>query len=791
MEIIIVILLIAIFIVLYNNSAKSNREALERLQSRMDRLLQETKSLREEIKTLSIPKPDIPSFPLKEPVKPQPKPEPPPQPVRPVEQTPVPTPQPKQPERTYKEVPPPKYEPMHVIEEEAWWQKWLRNNPDIEKFIGENLINKIGIAILVLGIAFFVKYAIDKNWINEVGRVCIGLFCGVVLIGLAHYLRRNYRSFSSVLAGGGLAVFYFTIALAFHQYQLLSQTAAFILMVVITAFAMALSILYNRIELAVIAAVGGFLTPFMVSTGDGNYIVLFTYLVILNSGLLALAFFKRWPLLNVLALFFTELIYGGWLVKNSWEGAQNISYPVALAFATVFYLLFLGMNTVYQIKNKLPFKAFDYSLLLLLNGSYFAAGIYLLGQVNNGQFDGLFTASIGLVNFLLSRYFFKRQHSYTVLLYFFIGLTLTFLSLTIPIQLHGHAITLFWSIEFVLLFWLYQRSRIYLFYYASLLVTVLTIVSLLMDWEAASRTASSLVLIYTNLQGLVTNVVAAAAFAAYAFLLFKEQAPLPGLLEKKFLLPVYGLASFCLTYLTAIYGVNLLFRNAANYNVANVYHRLITEGTVAAILVWLHRRKIVRYHWLMQGVFIVFLLYHLLSFEQITGLRNGVLEGRYPVVHWVMHYVSVAGIISLLFIVVQFLRNAMLDKSAVLRLSWILSILLLIFFSQEAAHLFVMVAQKTGTINDLEDQYLKAVLTIVWGLCSFGLMWLGMRHKNKSLRIVSLSVFCLALLKLFFFDIANVSEGGKIVAFILLGVLLLTISFMYQKLKKMIIDENR
>jgi uncharacterized membrane protein len=102
-------------------------------------------------------------------------------------------PKPVQTERTYKEVQAPKYEPMHVVEE-TWMQKWWRNNPDMEKFIGENLINKIGIAVLVLGISFFVKYAIDKNWINEVGRVCIGLFCGMLLTGVAHYLRHSYRS---------------------------------------------------------------------------------------------------------------------------------------------------------------------------------------------------------------------------------------------------------------------------------------------------------------------------------------------------------------------------------------------------------------------------------------------------------------------------------------------------------------------------------------------------------------------------------------------------------------------
>ena len=135
----------------------------------------------------------------------------------------------------------------------------------MEKFIGENLINKIGIAILVLAIGFFVKYAIDQNWVGPIGRVSIGILCGVILILIAHRLRSSYTSFSSVLAGGGLAVFYFTISLAYHQFHLFEQSVAFIIMIVITVFAVLLSILYNKQELAVIALLGGFIAPFLVS----------------------------------------------------------------------------------------------------------------------------------------------------------------------------------------------------------------------------------------------------------------------------------------------------------------------------------------------------------------------------------------------------------------------------------------------------------------------------------------------------------------------------------------------
>lgn len=164
----------------------------------------------------------------------------------------------------------------------SWLQTFKEKNPDIEKFIGENLINKIGILILVLGISFFVKYAIDKNWINEPARVGIGILCGALIMGVAHRLKKNYKAFSSVFVAGAISIFYFTIGIAFHDYHLFNQATAFIIMVVITIFSAFVSVSYDRKELAVLSLIGGFAVPFMVSTGEGNYKVLFTYIAILN-----------------------------------------------------------------------------------------------------------------------------------------------------------------------------------------------------------------------------------------------------------------------------------------------------------------------------------------------------------------------------------------------------------------------------------------------------------------------------------------------------------------------------
>ncbi len=77
------------------------------------------------------------------------------------------------------------------------------------------------------------------------------------------------------------------------------------------------------------------------------------------------------------------------------------------------------------------------------------------------------------------------------------------------------------------------------------------------------------------------------------------------------------------------------------------------------------------------------------------------------------------------------------------------------------------------------------------GVFSFIFLIIGIKKQNKTIRIIALSLLGLTVVKLFVYDISNVSETGKIIAFILLGVLILIISFVYQKLKILVIDDTK
>ncbi|MBC7555074.1 MAG: DUF2339 domain-containing protein [Taibaiella sp.] len=688
---------------------------------------------------------------------------------------------------------PPRQEaPLPYQQQESWFDKWLSNNTDLEKFIGENLINKIGIAILVLGIAFFVKYAIDKEWINEIGRVGIGMGCGAILIGLAHFLRNSYRSFSSVLAGGAISVFYFTIAFAFHQYHLLPQAAAFVVMVVITAFAIALSVLYDKLELAVIAVLGGFITPFLVSTGDGNYIVLFTYLIVLNIGMLALAYFKRWPVINIISLFFTEIIYGGWLSTVIGNPTKHFSYPLALLFATAFYFIFLGMNMLNQLKNKEYFKVFDFFILLFISSTYYGAGMLLLHNYHAGTYTGIFTLGMAMVNLALAYIVYKNGKADRNLLFLLIGITLTFITLTIPVQLHGHAITLFWSAEFVLLYWLAGYSGIRLFRQSSGIVCLLSVVSLFIDWQkAADASTGHLFVIYNNLQGIVTNVVSIAAFTAYYFLIRRDAPEEVGGVSNEAARRVALAMAIGLFFLTCICGVNLYYNQLSSYMLPNVFHQLIT-ALFALVFIYIAGRDREKFNpWTQIAAFAIVFIFFLGSSVVVANLRYSVLNFSQPWSLFIFHWLNDALFIALVLMVINTIRkNTDFFSDSVKAMTVIMTAVILIFLSVEFQHIYIIAAYHKDNSEALTLQYSKAGLTVIWALSSFAMMWLGMKHRQKILRIISLVLFSIVLLKLFIFDISGISEGGKILAFILLGVLLLTVSFMYQKLKKIIIDDK-
>ncbi|MFB9841741.1 DUF2339 domain-containing protein [Mucilaginibacter ginsenosidivorans] len=665
---------------------------------------------------------------------------------------------------------------------------FFERHPDLEKFIGENLVNKIGIAILVLAIGFFVKYAIDQNWVGPAGRVAIGILCGGILVGIAHRLRKSYAAFSSVLVGGGIAVFYFTITLAFHQFHLFSQTVSFIILIVITAFAVALSLLYNRQELAIIALIGGMSGPFMVSTGQANYNALFTYYILLNAGLLVIAYFKSWRILNILAFGLTVLVLGGVIYTLPDKEAGTM-----FVYVSILYLVFFFTNIANNIKENKAFVGSDFTILLVNTALYFGAGLYLLTIMQYGQYRGLFCAAIGGLNLLLSFILFRSKKADINILYLLIGITLTFLSLTAPIQLHGHFITLFWAAESALLYWLYTKSDIRLMRLASTVIWVAMLMSLMMDWfELYSAPAFydkptiHILPIIAN-KGFITAVFSAVcSFLLYLLVNRSEK-------ERRLLPPdVFRYGAFVLLFAAGLLEVNHQFVSRYPGTGLNIlYLMLYVPAFIYFFLSVMGRIASFKTHMPVEIALLTLSIFvYLVCSRKYFDMQASVLiSHKTDPSHLWAHWLSDVFVLLLFYKLISILR-ANFEASGKAA-TWFLTAALVTFLSLEVCLIVNSVFYQPGRyLEHIQLVYIKTGLPVLWGISSFALMWLGMRYKTRVLRIISLTLFSITLVKLFVYDIENIPAGGKIAAFFCLGVLLLIISFMYQKVKYIIKDDD-
>lgn len=793
MEFLLLVVLVAAFIWLRSLVV----EGFKKQQLYTDWLTREVTHLRDKLEKIQVsapraaePKPEEPKEPVAKPAPPLPS-----EPI-PLRQTPVPQPAVSEAPKVEAPVGRPMGEPLHRPTPKPVREprpSFFERHPDFEKFVGENLINKIGIAILVLGIGFFVKYAIDQEWINEFGRMAIGILSGGALIGVAHRLRKTFAAFSSVLIGGGLAVLYFSIGIGFHDYHLLSQTAAFAVMVVITVFAVALSVLYNRKELAVIALVGGFGTPFFVSTGEGNYVVLFTYLLVLNVGMTVLSVQKKWGIVNLLSYLFTLLIYGGWLFGQ--VGSNDAPFAGALLFGTLFYLLFFAMNVGYNIRHRHLFKALDISMLVSNSFFYFVAGMVCLSHIHDGAFRGVFTVAMGVFNYVFAQLVYRNHQVDRNLFYLLVGLVLTFISLAAPIQLKGNHITMFWAAEAVLLLWLSQKSGIELIKKASLLVMGLMGVSLCMDWAN----------IYSGFDGLTplankafaASAAAVASVAVYRVLVGTERTDyflMTWAWRAAPLKLVMGIVALVMLYVGMYLELWFQLRTHVDLVSARTVALAAYTLTFAGVLFAANQRRAsLGYSWtfMLMGV-ALFVAYFGWFNQSVIDVRWAVLEREGPY-RWAfyLHLVVAAGALYAAY-TAAVRGKLVLEARAVkpVAVYWLATLALVWVLSAELDHWAVWTLYQSPEQNyDLIRQTHKFGYPILWGLLSFGLMVYGMKRKMRLFRIISLSLFGLIVLKLFLVDVWGMSKVGKIAAFVSLGVLLLVVSFLYQKLKGLLADE--
>lgn len=659
-------------------------------------------------------------------------------------------------------------EPAMAMEEEEEIEEYATSETNFEKYIGENLFGKIGILIFIIGIGFFVKYAIDQNWINETARTLMGYAVGAGMLVLAERLHKRYHTFSSLLAGGAFGIYYLITAIAFHYYALFSHTIAFVILCVTTIFMSAVSVLYDRKELAVTALVGGFIAPFIISTDSSSIISLQIYITILNIGMFCLAMYKKWAILPMVSFAFTYIILWGTTALGSFSDSESVTtYPTLFAFATLFYVIFLlpvvfilrtqyGENTRLGLLGIITANSFMY----LIYGDFLLQ--HFEASSDTTAYLAFFIAGVNLAIHLYLRFRVEGQDTLRNLM---LGLAVTFASMGIPILFSAANVLMVWAAESVLLLWLFTKEKNRIYELASAVLLLLTLGAL-----AYYRTTDTFIhdtgdSLFFNGAFFVTTFVSIAYYVVAVIMQFNKE-----LFSDTKRLIAYTPCN-AIAYALGFSILFLAFRDNFHFHLEqpiSEYASLLTANIM-----------------LLGGALILRKRFEIsenkLAYEislYLAGILFAMTVWNYTapeglLLRWLMALVTIAHMAYCMrgqLLVTSNQRNLHIEYSIISTLMWLtLTRLLLITFNE---------------VN------FSTAFSLSLGIAAFILMCIGMRYHSKEIRIVSLAEFGIVIGKLILNDVWAMPALGKIIVFISLGAILLILSFLYQKLKDALFNEE-
>jgi uncharacterized membrane protein len=421
--------------------------------------------------------------------------------------------------------------------------------------LGGQWLNRIGIAALLIGAAYFLKLAFDNGWIGPSGRVAIGLLAGIALVIWADRIHaRGHQYFAYSLTSVGVGIMYLSLWAAFQLYHLLPGGLAFVAMIAVTASTAVIAVRKDSQIIAAVALSGGFSTPALLSTGQNRPVELFSYLLMLDVFAIILASYRPWRRLLGGAYIATLVYYFGW-TASFYDISQR--FTATLVISGIF-TLFLVLPLLRRLQSQddsqpvPPDRSKTLIAIAVMNAVFYFGILY--GLYRGDYQESLAWVAVGLaaIYIAISRRLdtdlaaFPDEERIEKWLHLAIGIG--FLTLAIPIKLDGHWITLGWLVEAGLLLAVGQRAGSNFLKYAALVALVLGVFRLVFVEDFTT------VYLIANWR-FFTYAVAVAVFAGMAWVIREEQGSRHA---------AFTLALIC---------VNVLALLALNYEVADYFDR--------------------------------------------------------------------------------------------------------------------------------------------------------------------------------------------------------------------------
>ncbi len=337
---------------------------------------------------------------------------------------------------------------------------------------GGNVLVKLGVLILFLGLAFLLRYTAERVTVPIELRYAGVALVGAALLALGWFLRRKRASYALILQGAGIGVFYLTTLAAMKVHELLPPTVGFGFLFAVAVLSAVLAVAQNAPVLAIVAALEGFAAPLLASTGSNNAVGLFSYLLVLDIGIFLVAWFKAWRLLNLIGAVGTFTLASAW-AQRYYSPDQ---YGTVQVFLIAFFVLFAAIGLLFARRtlfeappdDKLPLAERAVATLrrvgrvdsaLVFGAPMAAFGLqYLLAR--QWEFGAAFSA-LGFGAFYLSLGWFvfvSQPRGLRLLAEAYAIVGVIFATLAIPLGLEGQWTGATWAIEAAGMYWLGVRQ---------------------------------------------------------------------------------------------------------------------------------------------------------------------------------------------------------------------------------------------------------------------------------------------------------------------------------------------
>ncbi len=626
----------------------------------------------------------------------------------------------------------------------------------LEFLMGGKAAAFAGIAILVTGIALLVGYAIQQAWLGPGARVVLGLLAGGTLVGVGHFVgqkNEKYALFARVLTGGGSALFYFTVFAAYAFYHLIGAVAAGAGLFACALAVFGLAMVYGAQSVGVLGVLGAFVTPLLIGGEMDAGVFPLVYVALVNVPVIFLGVRRKWQVLYNLSFAFTVIHYLIWL---DWVG--NSELWSGLGFALLFFLQYAALGLLkLRCEQKVAGRSADMvrlvaSSLLLLGAVY-----WLLDDAGKNSWIGGAFLLMALLHVALAQFAYKTLTRFNSEILAFLAGGLAFATLALPAQLDGEWVSLGWALEGVVLAWFAVRVRSRVLQAGAFLLGLVGMMKgLLFDITLYQATPN----LFFNARFAV-GLLSAALLGVQGKLAarFPEEQDATHWQDTLWWVGILGAIAvfFADTFWTLgaadgfswlLTSVMLLATGSAVVLLAPRKSSVIWLGSVLLLVVPLKLFLIDA--WIGPDI----------GGYRMTPFGNAII--------WV-ELLMVVGMIGLLIPRIATRDTGLVFKTATFSLVLNLASL--------AAGIGVVSIE----ISRKPDDWADMAITILWAVSALTLILFGMRRRAAAHRYFGLVLFGLATLKVLIVDSSELDGLERIIAFIGTGVLLLALSFAYQK----------